>query len=176
MMSCTRFTLRAAIVLAMFHTAASFFRRRSRSPVLTRLRTTESVRIAAVLTFCIAALGARYCVAQIITDDFDDGNDTNPKSPGRLVRHYAPTTPLRLNAEAVAVDEVLLAFGPELLSGAVTTKNLSPTGDLAEAAANLFAMLHELDACGATAIAAMAIPDHGLGAAINDRLRRAAAA
>ena len=106
----------------------------------------------------------------------DDGNDTNPKSPGRLVRHYAPTTPLRLNAEAVAVDEVLLAFGPELLSGAVTTKNLSPTGDLAEAAANLFAMLHELDACGATAIAAMAIPDHGLGAAINDRLRRAAAA
>ena len=75
MMSCTRFTLRAAIVLAMFHTATSFCRRRKRSSVLTQSRTTKSVRIVAVVAFCIAALVARYSVAQIITDDFNDGND-----------------------------------------------------------------------------------------------------
>jgi L-threonylcarbamoyladenylate synthase len=66
---------------------------------------------------------------------------------------------------------VLLAFGPA--TGA--TRNLSASGDLAEAAANLFAMLRELDAMSPRAIAVMPIPDHGLGEAINDRLRRAAA-
>ena len=95
-------------------------------------------------------------------------------SPGRLRSHYAPRTPLRLDAREVYGDEALLAFGPEL-SGAWGTRNLSPTGNLREAAANLFRMLHELDKLDCTRIAAMSIPDHGLGEAINDRLRRAAA-
>ena len=94
-----------------------------------------------------------------------------PKSPGRLARHYAPATPLRLDATDVHPGETLLAFGPD----APAARNLSPRGDLVEAAANLFAMLRELDALGAAGIAAMPVPDRGLGRAINDRLRRAAA-
>jgi L-threonylcarbamoyladenylate synthase len=94
-------------------------------------------------------------------------------SPGLLASHYAPRTPLRLNAKEVAADEALLAFGPPLAGGKIV-RNLSASGDLTEAAANLFAMLRELDAAGARRIAAMPIPDHGLGEAINDRLRRAA--
>ena len=101
-------------------------------------------------------------------------SEANPKSPGRLARHYAPSTVLRLDAASVAPDEALLAFGPSQPGGALVTKNLSASGDLVEAAANLFAMLHELDAAGASAIAVMPIPNDGLGAAINDRLRRAA--
>jgi L-threonylcarbamoyladenylate synthase len=104
----------------------------------------------------------------------DDGSDEAPKAPGRLARHYSPRTPLRLNAQSVADDEALLAFGTPL-AGTATVANLSPAGDLVQAATKLFAMLHELDASGAATIAAMPIPDHGLGAAINDRLRRAAA-
>jgi L-threonylcarbamoyladenylate synthase len=78
---------------------------------------------------------------------------------------------VRLNADAPHGDEVLLGFGP--VAGAQL--NLSPSGDLAEAAANLFAMLRRLDEGGATAIAVSPIPETGLGLAINDRLRRAAA-
>lgn len=102
------------------------------------------------------------------------GSETTPKSPGRLARHYAPSTVLRLDAASVAPNEALLAFGPTPLAGATVSRNLSATGDTFEAAANLFAMLHELDAAGASAIAVMPIPNVGLGAAINDRLRRAA--
>lgn len=102
------------------------------------------------------------------------GSDTAPKAPGRLARHYAPSTPLRLDAASVSSDEALLAFGPSPIGGAMVTENLSASGDLVEAAANLFAMLHRLDAAGASAIATMPIPNDGLGAAINDRLRRAA--
>jgi L-threonylcarbamoyladenylate synthase len=69
----------------------------------------------------------------------------------------------------------LLAFGPDVPAGAVVTLNLSPSGDLAEAAANLFAMLRALDRPGVGRIAVMPIPQTGLGLAINDRLRRAAA-
>ncbi len=98
-----------------------------------------------------------------------------PISPGQLASHYAPRLPLRLEAIGVHADEALLAFGRDEPAGALTTRNLSPTGDLVEAAANLFHMLHELDASGARAIAAMPVPEHGLGLAINDRLRRAAA-
>ena len=98
-----------------------------------------------------------------------------PKAPGGLARHYAPRTPLRLDATEVAADEALLAFGPSAPAGAKLTRNLSQAGDLIEAAANLFAMLHQLDAAGAARIAVMPVPDDGLGAAINDRLRRAAA-
>jgi L-threonylcarbamoyladenylate synthase len=100
-------------------------------------------------------------------------------SPGMLTRHYAPRTPLRLNATAAGADEALLAFGPRVPPGAAATLNLSARGDLVEAAANLFAMLRQLDHGGAAGrfatIAVMPIPDEGLGIAINDRLRRAAA-
>jgi L-threonylcarbamoyladenylate synthase len=99
---------------------------------------------------------------------------STPKSPGQLELHYAPSLPLRLDARAAKPDEALLAFGPEVPAGARTTANLSPSGDLVEAAANLFAMLRRLDGSGCRAIAAMPIPDTGLGRAINDRLRRAA--
>jgi L-threonylcarbamoyladenylate synthase len=75
----------------------------------------------------------------------------------------------------VRADEALLAFGPDVPAGARATRNLSARGDLVEAAANLFAMLRDLDASGAASIAAMPIPEQGLGEAINDRLRRAAA-
>jgi len=97
-----------------------------------------------------------------------------PRSPGRLVSHYAPSLPLRLDATSAAPDEALLAFGPEVPAGAHACLNLSPDGDLVEAAANLFRHLYALDASGARAIAAMPVPDLGLGRAINDRLRRAA--
>ncbi|HEX4159211.1 MAG TPA: L-threonylcarbamoyladenylate synthase [Rhizomicrobium sp.] len=96
-------------------------------------------------------------------------------SPGRLRNHYAPRTPIRLQAFSVRDDEALLAFGPDAPANARITRNLSPSGDLSEAAANLFAMLHELDAAGCAGIAVMPVPEHGLGEAINDRLSRAAA-
>ncbi|MCI0430138.1 MAG: threonylcarbamoyl-AMP synthase [Rhodospirillales bacterium] len=98
-----------------------------------------------------------------------------PSAPGQLPSHYAPELPLRLGATAVAADEALLAFGANPPPGARATLNLSPQGDLTEAAAHLFAYLRELDRSGARAIAAMPIPETGLGRAINDRLRRAAA-
>ena len=97
------------------------------------------------------------------------------RSPGQLASHYAPARPVRLAATAVGADEALLAFGTEVPAGARLTCNLSPTGDLAEAAANLFAMLRELDQPDIVRIAVMNVPEKGLGAAINDRLRRAAA-
>lgn len=101
-----------------------------------------------------------------------------PLAPGMLSSHYAPRTPLRLNIETVAAGEALLAFGPRAAPGAeraLRVLNLSPRGDLVEAAANLFSHLRALDAAGANVIAVMTIPHHGLGEAINDRLARAAA-
>ena len=99
---------------------------------------------------------------------------TAPRAPGMLASHYAPDLPLRLNATGVDRDEALLAFGPHQPSGARMTLNLSASGNLTEAAANLFAHLRLLDASGAARIAVMPIPTRGLGRAINDRLRRAA--
>jgi L-threonylcarbamoyladenylate synthase len=96
-------------------------------------------------------------------------------APGMMTTHYAPRATLRLNATQVRDEEALLAFGPHALSGSRHATNLSPTGDLREAAANLFAMLRFLDGSGARVIAVMPIPDCGLGEAINDRLSRAAA-
>ncbi|MGN6515765.1 MAG: L-threonylcarbamoyladenylate synthase [Rhizomicrobium sp.] len=96
-------------------------------------------------------------------------------SPGQLINHYAPRARLRLNAKDVNPGEALLAFGPHVPEGVRMIGNLSPSGDMKEAAANLFAMLRELDASGADVIAVMPIPQQGLGEAINDRLRRAAA-
>jgi L-threonylcarbamoyladenylate synthase len=101
-----------------------------------------------------------------------------PLAPGMLASHYAPQTPLRINAKEVASGEALLAFGADLPPGAETaaaTLNLSTRGDLVEAAANLFSHLRSLDTEAATAIAVVPIPDRGVGEAINDRLRHAAA-
>ena len=99
---------------------------------------------------------------------------TEIRSPGQLARHYAPRSKLRLNATGVTQGEALLAFGAHVPSSAGMVRNLSERGDLTEAAANLFAMLRELDAAETGSIAVMPIPDSGLGEAINDRLRRAA--
>ncbi len=99
-----------------------------------------------------------------------------PRSPGMMESHYAPRLPLRLDARAARPGEALLAFGPDAPSGAAATLNLSPAGDLDEAAANLFAMLHALDRPEFSAIAVAPIAGEGRGAAINDRLRRAVAA
>lgn len=98
------------------------------------------------------------------------------RSPGLLVSHYAPALPVRLDADSVAADEALLAFGPAL-PGAALVYQLSAARDLGEAAARLFSGLRTLDAPGAglRGIAVMRVPAEGLGAAINDRLQRAAA-
>ncbi len=105
-----------------------------------------------------------------------------PRAPGMLSSHYAPGLPVRLNAQAVAADEALLAFGAALPPGGAAAGavwNLSAMGDATEAAARLFAGLRWLDAEGARlglrGIAVMPVPEAGLGAAINDRLGRAAA-
>ena len=95
-------------------------------------------------------------------------------SPGQLATHYAPSTKLRLDATTVRSNEALLAFGPDVPQGARLTINLSTSGNLEEAASKLFAALRELDQAGASAIAVMPIPAHGLGEAINDRLQHAA--
>lgn len=97
------------------------------------------------------------------------------KSPGQLASHYAPSRPVRLNAAGATAREGLLAFGPNVPAGAMLTLNLSPGADVGEAAANLFAMLRALDRPDIDRIAVMPVPEAGLGLAINDRLRRAAA-
>jgi L-threonylcarbamoyladenylate synthase len=100
-----------------------------------------------------------------------------PAAPGMLASHYAPAATLRLDASSVEEGEALLAFGSRRLPGeerAVAKANLSERGDVAEAATRFFAALRMLDA-KASVIAVAPIPDHGLGEAINDRLRRAAA-
>lgn len=101
-----------------------------------------------------------------------------PPAPGMLASHYAPRASVRLDATEIAPGEALLAFGPATLPGsahAAAILNLSPSGDPAEAATHLFGYLRSLDAKGARSIAVMPIPNDGLGEAINDRLRRAAA-
>jgi L-threonylcarbamoyladenylate synthase len=92
------------------------------------------------------------------------------EAPGQMASHYAPSKPLRLDARSAGPDEYLIGFGP--IRG---DESLSPSGDLVEAAARLFALLHRADASSKTKIAVAAVPEDGLGAAINDRLRRAAA-
>jgi len=94
---------------------------------------------------------------------------TGIESPGQLASHYAPSKPLRLNAAAAETDEYLIGFG-----AVAGDQSLSPTGDLVEAAANLFDLLHQADASPMPRIAVAPVPAQGIGAAINDRLRRAA--
>jgi L-threonylcarbamoyladenylate synthase len=99
-------------------------------------------------------------------------------APGMMTSHYAPRAKLRLNIDRVEPGEALLAFGPNLPLGAERATrmlNLSPAGDLVEAAANLFSHLRALDASVVGGIAVMSVPMNGLGEAINDRLARAAA-
>lgn len=101
--------------------------------------------------------------------------DTTPgkvQAPGQLTSHYAPGAPLQMNVSEAQADAVLLGFGP--IAGDLT---LSASGDLTEAAANLFDMLHRADVLAGPRgrISVAPIPDHGLGGAINDRLRRASA-
>jgi len=114
-------------------------------------------------------------IGGISVSDAIPTGDSALRSPGQMRSHYAPARPLRLNATRVAPDEGLLAFGPSPPQGAAHICNLSPSGDLREAAANLFAHLRALDRPGVGRIAVMPIPETGLGLAINDRLRRAAA-
>lgn len=110
-------------------------------------------------------------------DDGIPGAETPsaPRAPGMLLSHYAPLLPLRLDALSVRPDEALLAFGPSSPAGAASTRWLSRSGDLEEAAANLFAALRDVDRREFSGIAVAPVPDRGLGRAINDRLRRAAA-
>ncbi|MEP9375772.1 L-threonylcarbamoyladenylate synthase [Aquabacter sp. CN5-332] len=106
------------------------------------------------------------------------GDAERPNAPGRLASHYAPRAKVRLDAGAVAPGEALLTFGGVLPPGAEaagTVLDLSPSGDLLEAAANLYGALRRLDDLGATAIAVVPLPREGLGEAIADRLGRAAA-
>jgi L-threonylcarbamoyladenylate synthase len=114
-------------------------------------------------------------IGEIAVSDALPEGDTPRKSPGQLQSHYAPAQPVRLEATSVTGDEALLAFGPHPIAGARRTLNLSVAGDLGEAAANLFAHLRALDRPDTKRIAVMPVPHTGLGQAINDRLRRAAA-
>ncbi|MBX3529155.1 MAG: threonylcarbamoyl-AMP synthase [Rhizobiaceae bacterium] len=98
------------------------------------------------------------------------------QAPGMMASHYAPRAAMRLGVSEVRPGEALLAFGPKRVAGtAAAVENLSPSGDLREAATNLFAMLDRLDRSGAEIIAVEPVPNRGLGEAINDRLARAAA-
>lgn len=108
-----------------------------------------------------AAIGAPVAV---------ETHAARPHAPGQLASHYAPHAELRLHAEGPRNGEVYLGFGARDFG----PYNLSPRGDVVEAAANLFRLLHDIDATGAEKIAVAPIPHHGLGDAINDRLMRAA--
>ncbi len=113
---------------------------------------------------------------EVELETLESGEAEGPlRAPGQLASHYAPEHPLLLDALRATQDQALLAFGPNPPRGAARTLNLSVSGDLREAAANLFAFLRALDEAPVSAIAVMPIPSYGLGAAINDRLARAAA-
>ena len=139
-------------------------------PVLLRPGGLPRAEIERVLGHGLAEHGAAEIAAG------DDG--ARPSAPGQLASHYAPRAALRLDAAWLRPGEALLAFGPDPAEGAEQASrilNLSRRGDPIEAAANLFAHLRALDAPGVATIAVMPVPHGGLGEAINDRLRRAAA-
>jgi L-threonylcarbamoyladenylate synthase len=120
----------------------------------------------------VAATGGPLRILRLGPIDIDAAPDSGTKveAPGQLASHYAPSKPLRLNATEADAEEYWIGFGP--LAG---DSNLSPSGNLVEAAARLFDLLHQADASPKPRIAVAPVPDEGLGAAINDRLRRAAA-
>ncbi len=114
----------------------------------------------------------------VVTDPELHTPDDAPLAPGMLASHYAPHAIVRLNAKQIEPSEAALLFGSFLPKGYDTARavfNLSPSGDLKEAATNLFAALRGLDQSGALSIAVAPIPEGGLGEAILDRLNRAAA-
>lgn len=122
------------------------------------------------------------CIGAAVT--YELSATDKPRSPGQLLRHYAPNIQMRLRAIDIEKDEALLAFGSPKFMGVKgggkasdlpedQIRNLSESGDLLEAAANLFAMIRELDHPKFKAIAVMDIPNTGIGIAINDRLKRA---
>ncbi|MFN0262691.1 L-threonylcarbamoyladenylate synthase [Tepidamorphus sp. 3E244] len=118
----------------------------------------------------------REVLGELLSDD--DAHDGEIAAPGMMASHYAPSVPVRLDARSILAGEAAILFGgtePSGLENAAHVANLSTSGDLIEAAANLFTVLRDLDAAGARAIAVAPIPQTGLGEAINDRLRRAAA-
>ena len=106
-----------------------------------------------------------------ITVEAQESSGRRVEAPGQLASHYAPSKPLRLNATEASADEFLIGFGQ--IAG---VSSLSPSGDLVEAAARLFDLLHQADASAKPRIAVAPVPHQGLGLAINDRLNRAAAA
>lgn len=107
---------------------------------------------------------------EAVVGAIEEGSEGH-RSPGRLTLHYAPDAPVRIEAEQARDGEILLGFGP---NAGEPRWSLSPSGDLREAAANLFRLLREADRTRPTGIAVSPIPTTGLGEAINDRLRRAA--
>jgi L-threonylcarbamoyladenylate synthase len=110
-------------------------------------------------------------ISEILGARPDVMSETRIEAPGQLASHYSPGKPVRLDASEAAADEFLIGFGAE--AGAI---NLSPSGDLAEAAARLYACLHAAAAAPQPRVAVSPVPNEGLGAAINDRLRRASQA
>lgn len=134
--------------------------------------TTAEIRLLRPGAVAVEAIAAVLGYAPELTAAADP---VRPSAPGQLESHYAPRAAVRLDVADVRAGEALLAFGPNAPAHAGQTLNLSPAGDLIEAAANLFSALRDLDRSGALAIAVMPIPEHGLGLAIKDRLRRAAA-
>ena len=117
-------------------------------------------------------------IATLLGVEVERGGTKGVEAPGMLASHYAPEASVRLDAHCLHEGEALLGFGPQGVAEAgkaVAMLNLSPSGDLREAAANLYAHLKALDVSGAPVIAVAPIPMEGLGEAINDRLRRAAA-
>ncbi len=119
---------------------------------------------------------SRTALEKVLGCKLLDANETNgkPLAPGLLASHYAPRAQMRLEAASLAPGEAGLDFGGRF-AGAGKILDLSPKGDLIEAAANLFTFLRMLDAGGTESIAVAPVPHHDLGEAINDRLRRAAA-
>lgn len=113
----------------------------------------------------------RADLAEALGVEVGHGAGGGHRSPGRLATHYAPEAPVRIEADGPGADEAYLAFGPTKID---TPWNLSPSGDLREAAANLFRMLREADRTRPKGIAVAPVPREGLGEAINDRLKRAA--
>lgn len=121
----------------------------------------------------IPAEALEACIGMPLGPAHDDaGEAVRPNAPGQLASHYAPAAPVRLGATGPAPGEFWIGFGP---GDADADLNLSPAGNLVEAAANLFHFLREADARATGPIAVSPIPETGLGRAINDRLRRAAA-
>jgi L-threonylcarbamoyladenylate synthase len=126
---------------------------------------------------CLRAGGTgREALGEFLHQDIEiiDGSGMTPIAPGQLSSHYATSSPLRLNAVSVLPGELFLGFGslpPDVTEAA---GNLSPAGDLTQAAAHLYGELRRLDILAQQGIAVAPIPNAGLGEAINDRLRRAA--